>query len=145
MIGPPAYIVELDQTLMDALLAGEDPMLQALRDQYAKAVISGHDFTGVGFFTHFAVRPDVPRVTPRNFDIGDISLDIAGVDSGAMANLAIREGVIDYLEVITYAGDWPENPVLHSISYQSYEPGAPSIFMSSRTRNLDVVRKAWAG
>ncbi|HEU5012366.1 MAG TPA: hypothetical protein VFT66_07470 [Roseiflexaceae bacterium] len=145
MIELPAYIVELDRTLIDALLAGEDTMLQALRGQYAKAVISRHDFTGVGFFTHFTVGPDVPRINPHNFDIGDISLDIVGVDSGVMANLAIREGVIDYLEVITYADDWPENPVLRSISYQSYKPGAPSIFMPLQTRNLDVVRKAWAG
>lgn len=121
----PDHFTELDRTLMDVLLAGDDPILAALRDQYAQATCSGHDYTGVGFFTHFAVSPSARRVSRSTFDIDDIWLDIAGVKSGAMAILAIREGVIDYLEVVTITDEWPENPVLRSVTYQSVSPGSP--------------------
>jgi len=59
--------------------------------------------------------------------------------------LFVRKGVIDFLEVVTIVGDWPADPVLRSITWQSYKAGSPDIFMPSKERNLDVVRKSWAG
>lgn len=117
-----AYLDELSDRLMIRLLAGDDPMLDALRAQYAKAAFSGQTVTGVGFFTSFTVPPDVERVQPLDFDIMDVSLDIVGVRSGGMAILAIRDGVIDYQEVVTHEGASPENPVVRSIAHHSAKP-----------------------
>jgi hypothetical protein len=68
----PTNIVELEGILLDALLVGDDPMLEMLRKQYATTVVSSREFTGVGFFTNFMVAEAAPRVNPPNFDIRDV-------------------------------------------------------------------------
>jgi hypothetical protein len=90
-------IIELEHTLIEALLAGDDPMLEALRKQFAAASVSQRDFTGVGFFSHFKVAKILSPVTPANFDISDVFIEFENAESGAMAVLAVRNGMIDHL------------------------------------------------
>lgn len=142
---PAANLAELSDRLVIMLLAGDDPMLEALRAQYAKASFSGHNVTGVGFFTSFTVALGVARVQPLDFDIMDVSLGIEGVKNGGMAILAIRDGAIDYLEVVTHTGALPENPVIRSITYVTDKPRFENGFSQSRTSNLDLLRKSWKG
>jgi hypothetical protein len=44
-------IVELEQKVMTALLAGDDYVLTTLRNQYTAASVVNRKFSGVGFFT----------------------------------------------------------------------------------------------
>ncbi len=137
-------VTDLENTIIDALLAGDDPILTRLRKQYVASSVESRDFTGVGFFTHFSVSENVPRVEPRSFHIGDIQLEVTGVNGGALALLFIREGTIDFLEVATYVGEWPNKPKLVSISYHSRKPGSEDDFVLSKNRDMAVARKSWA-
>jgi hypothetical protein len=44
----------LESAVLDTLFAGDHPVLAALRTQLARSDVSSREFTGVGFFTHFA-------------------------------------------------------------------------------------------
>jgi hypothetical protein len=135
---------ELDRRILDALVVGDDPVLAHLRQQCEMLSVTSREFSGVGFFTHFAVDDNAPRVEPPNFDIRDVFLEIEGVESGAMAVLFVRDGVIDFLEVVTIAGEWPDDTTLLSISYQRRQPGSRSEFVTSGQRDMTVVREYWA-
>jgi hypothetical protein len=62
---------ELERAVMEALLAGDDPRLAALRKQYATATVRDRQFSGVGFFTDFQVQASIEKATPSNFELGD--------------------------------------------------------------------------
>lgn len=46
----------LEIGVLRLLLAGDDPVLGILREQFNHAELLSHEFTGVGFYTHFAAR-----------------------------------------------------------------------------------------
>lgn len=135
---------DLEQQLMAAFLAGDDLVLATLREQYATAVVTSRDLTGVGFFTHFAVAASAPRVVPSDFIIHDIGVEVAGLEYGASAMLFVRDGLIDFLEVVTHSGEWSDNATLVSIYYYTRKPGTTKEYLiASDTRDLDVTRQAW--
>jgi hypothetical protein len=138
-------LIQLEKILAEALLAGDDPMLEALRAQYATATVSKLNFTGVGFFAEFSVAEHIQRVSPLDFTIGDVFFEFSNSENPAMAMLAIRNGVIDYLEAVTIYGDWPENMELRSISYGTRNPQSPRVWGSSTERDLGLVREFWSG
>jgi len=49
---------ELEQRVMQMLLAGHNPALEALRIQLDSAKVSDRKFTGSGFLTEFQVPTD---------------------------------------------------------------------------------------
>ena len=61
---------QLENAIMEALLAGDDPRIVGLRQQYAAATVKGREFSGVGFFTNFQVPSTAPRVSPPDFELG---------------------------------------------------------------------------
>jgi len=94
--------------LLDALLAGDHPYLSALRLQRSAATPAKREWSTAGEFLTFQVQPDVPRVSPPDFDIHDVHFHMQGVDhpfGGAV--LFIRSGVIDFLETYSYVDDFP--------------------------------------
>lgn len=121
---------------MDWLLAGQDPMLEALRNQYATATVTEREFSGAGFFTSFAVDPSIPKFVPPDFTFGDVHIDLVGLAQGAGAVLFVRDGVVDFLECFTYADDWPPTLQLISIRYGPTVPG-------TEMRDLDWIRRDW--
>jgi hypothetical protein len=129
---------QFEEILMKALLAGADPMLAALRAHYTVAVVTQREFSGVGFVSHFTVSPEAARVTPADFEIQDVFLELQGVENGAMAILFIRGGVLDFLEVVAHTSPWPEQLELHSLYYSSSQKGA-----SPDKRDLDELRRSW--
>lgn len=135
---------DLEQQLMAAFLAGDDLMLAALREQYATAVVADRDLTGVGFFTHFAVAAAAPGVVPSDFIMRDVGVEITGLEYGASAKLFVRDGLIDFLEVVTHSEEWPDDVRLVSIYYYKRKPGtAQAYLIASDVRDLDVTRQAW--
>ncbi len=101
-------IEEFEQIVLGTLLAGDDPMLIALRAQYATAIVTQRNLTGAGLYTHLAIPDETPHVTPADFIIEDVNLDLQGLENGAMAMLFVHDGVIDFLEVYTLTGAWPD-------------------------------------
>ncbi len=112
---------------MEALLAGDDPRIVGLRQQYAAATVKGREFSGVGFFTNFQVPSTAPRVSPPDFELGAHTLlQLDGLKHGAGVVLFVRKGVLDMLEGYTFDEPWPTNPRLLAIERSDEERRAPS-------------------
>ena len=82
-----------------------------LRQQLSCAAVSKREFTGVGFWTKFAlpdgaqVKRDVPDMT-----LQDVHAKLPGLEHGAGFILFIHGGVLTTLEGYTYVDDqWPES------------------------------------
>ncbi len=140
-------INELERRIIDALLLGPDKMLSDLREQCEHASVNSRDYTGVGFFTHLQLPANTRRVAPANFVIGDLFLDVPETEHGADAMLFIREGLVDFLEVVALNGDWPDNPTIRSIDY--WHPQYPiwswKRWIRPRGRDYDYLRRSWVG
>src|SRR5262245_42269279 len=93
---------------MDALLAGEHPILEQLRVQYRAASPVTRELSGAGFFLEFEVPSHVPRVAPPNFELGDLAFELEGLEHEGGAILFVRDGVIRTLEGYSFENSWPE-------------------------------------
>ena len=112
---------------MEALLAGDDPRLAALRKQYATATVRDRQFSGVGFFTDFQVQASIEKTTPSNFELGDhFLLELEGLQHGAGVVLFVRNGVIETLEGYCFGETWPAEPKLRLILRPEENSGASS-------------------
>jgi hypothetical protein len=113
-------LTPLEKAVMDKLLAGEHPILVALRKQLENATISSRSFSGVGFFTHFRVPETIPHVPSPNGRLvfGDVNGEIKGIKHGAGFVLFLDQtGYLDMLEGYTYDDDWPEDTSNFKLSY----------------------------
>ena len=52
---------KLETAVLDLLLAGDEPVLIALRKQLSEALIS-REMTSVGFFLHFELPATIPKL-----------------------------------------------------------------------------------
>ncbi|SRR6266487_5862003 len=104
-------LMPLEAAVLDKLLAKAGEPFDTLREQLAQASVSRREFSGVGFFTNFAIPPDADvRRTPGNAELGPLLADHPQMEHGAGFLLFIREGVICLLEGYSH-GDaaWPED------------------------------------
>ena len=108
---------QLEAKLLALLLGGDQPVLAVLRKQAAVATVIQREFSGVGFFTTFAVPDGVPLANPPSFAGGDVNIQLEDVSHGAGCVLFVRDGKVEMLECYTHAGDqWPERIKLKSLS-----------------------------
>ena len=79
--------------------------------QFEHSSIAVRELSGVGFFSNFLVPPDVPRITPSQFEISVDAELTNGLPVGF--TLFVRDGSISMLEGYVF-GDapWPERPVI---------------------------------
>ena len=69
--------------MLDKLLSKAGEPFDTIRQQLAHASISSRKFSGVGFFTHFAIPWDAPvRRDLRSTELGDVGGKIPGVQDG---------------------------------------------------------------
>jgi hypothetical protein len=105
-----ADLTPLESAVLDKLLAQTGEPFDTIRAQLSHASVSSRKFTGVGFFTHFAIGSDaaVRRDLP-SAELSGVGAEVAGLSDGAGFLLFIRDGVVSFLEGYTY-GDavWPE-------------------------------------
>ena len=106
----PIELRALVHVLMPQLLDGPEETLKILRTQWELASIVKVEYSGVGFFANFIVPQSAKKVEPPNFCGGDAVIQAKGVTNGAGCVLYVEHGFLSYLEVFTYADDWPENP-----------------------------------
>jgi len=99
-----------EKSVLDKLLAGDDPVLEALRGQMRSCRVVGRTFTGCGFFTDLQVEPSVPaaEVPGGTLRIGDVSAKIKGLLHGAGFVLFVENGYLAFLEGYSYDEPWPE-------------------------------------
>jgi hypothetical protein len=119
---------ELENRILEMLLAGDDSFLGALRSQLDCASIEKREFTGHGFFTHFQVPDHVPRLpNTKQFVIGDVHGELSGVLCGFL--LFVTNGVVNFLEGFVYGDDqWPTAFTSQRLYYMRHSaPGSPSL------------------
>jgi hypothetical protein len=107
----------LERQIMGMLLAGAHPTLVTLRQQYAVARVVHRDHSGVGVFTHFDVPTEAPRTEPANFSFGDLQFQLEGTENPGSGVLFVRNGCLKTLELWNWSDDWPEVPVIRSVTY----------------------------
>ena len=112
---------ELEEAVMEMLLAGENPILEGLREQFANAKFEDRELTGVGFFCYFRVPDHAKRLSAEtNFVLNDVNAEIPGLKNGAGFLLFIRNGCIQALEGYTVEEDWPETIEGFELHYHSF-------------------------
>jgi hypothetical protein len=65
--------------------------------------------TGVGFFTHFSAAETAPRAQPANLEIGDVFIEVEGLEARAGWILFIRVGTTAFPDVPSIVDSWPKN------------------------------------
>jgi len=130
---------QLERQVFELLLAGEDPMLNSLRQQFRLSRIISRLYTGVGYYLTIDVphkRTEVvefSNVKP-SFCFGDVDGVLTIGDYQQMIGflLWVENGYIDQLEVYTYGGEkWPDKFDKFRVSYMD-DP-----------RNFASLRRNW--
>ena len=112
---------EFEVQVMTALLAGDDPVLEALRRQYAASTVSGREKTATGFITRFDVPQGVPPIERKLLHLDDLQLQLAGTATPADASVRVHNGRLRSLECFVYDGAFPESPVIEAAWYYGTE------------------------
>jgi hypothetical protein len=110
---------EFEQQVLDKLLAGDHPVLDALRAQAERARLTRREYTGVGFFCDFDVPSDAaPLPTQSDFHVGDVNASLDGLKYGAGFVLYVRNRRLAMLEGYTYEEPWPQKVHNLKLTYQ---------------------------
>jgi len=137
-----------ERQILDFLLAGDLAPLPGLRTQLAHASVIERKYTGVGVFTDMKVPSDIPSVQPANFELGDASYELDGVQDGGGVVLFVRDGRLTTLEVFNWTDDWPTQPRLTSLSYLVPDgppgPRGGQSLKPSPTRDFDALARELA-
>jgi hypothetical protein len=90
------------------LLSSASPQHAVLRAQLHVSTLHAVEFTGVGLFARFQCPDSVTRVTQRRAIGGDVSIELPELAHGAGGLISVNDGVIDFVEIYTNAGEpWP--------------------------------------
>jgi len=106
-----------ERQVMDALLAGDHPFLELLRNQLAAVQVSERTVTDEGFLLKFAVPSAHRAADVPNLMIDDVAFEVFGLVGPAYTVLWIRRGLLDELECYGASDHWPEFPVIERIFY----------------------------
>ncbi len=125
---------DFERQVMAALLAGDDPLLEALREQYAAATVRDRDVTATGFVTRFDVPASAPAVDRKLLHLDDLQVQLAGASTPADTSVHVHNGRLKSLECFVYDGTFPESPEIQSAWYYGTEkyPGITKELLAER-------------
>ena len=105
------HFYPLEEQVMQQLLTGDDERLEILREQSKFATVKERKMTGVGFFLHFDIPANIPRLSGHPDLLIDrgLTAKIEGLNYEAGFVLWVADGAIDQLEGYSVAEDWPEH------------------------------------
>jgi hypothetical protein len=113
-------IEQFERLVMNALLAGDHPLLAALREQYEKSTPKRERSTN-GFVTRFDVPAEVPPIDRKLLHLDDLQVQLEGAPAPVDTSLRIHNGRIRSLECFVYDGEFPEAPNVTSAWYYGTE------------------------
>jgi hypothetical protein len=108
---------EFERQVMNGLLAGDDPLLETLRRQYAEATVRGREMTATGFVTRFEVPGHVPAIDRKLLHLDDLQVEIEGAKTPADTSVHVHNGKLRSLECFVYDGTFPAEPVIKAAWY----------------------------
>ncbi|HYC58583.1 MAG TPA: hypothetical protein VEK79_03375 [Thermoanaerobaculia bacterium] len=125
---------EFEHAVMTALLAGGDPLLTSLREQYAAAAVRDREKTTTGFITRFDVPSNVKPIERKLLHLDDLQVQLAGATTPADTSVHVHNGRLRSLECFVYEGTFPEAPVIEAAWYYGTEkfPGITPELMAER-------------
>lgn len=108
----------LETAVLNALLAGNHPVLATMREQLKHASVKSRDYTGVGFYTEFSVPTEVERASAlERLVFGDVHATVPGLEAGVGFVLYIEQGLLHVLEGYTFDEPWPQEVQSFSLAY----------------------------
>ncbi|MGZ5444304.1 MAG: hypothetical protein ACXW5U_27565 [Thermoanaerobaculia bacterium] len=125
---------EFERAVMAGLLAGDDPLLKILREQYAAASVRGRERTATGFVTRFDVPPTVAPIDRKLLHLDDLQIEIEGARTPADTSVHVHNGRLRSLECFVYDGTFPDEPAIKAAWYYGTEkhPGITAELMAER-------------
>lgn len=109
---------DFEKQIVTALLAGDDPVLETLREQYAAASVRGREVTADGFTTWFDVPASAPAVEDEDtLHLDDLQVELEGGDAPVDTALEVAKGRLRSLQVSAYGGAFPSSPVIKAAWY----------------------------
>ena len=135
----------LGETVLEMLLAGDDPVLAALRAQTAVARVVRRERTKVGFFEIFEVPQGSPRLDSlADFVLDDVAAELEGVEGVARFLLSICDGSLDFLEGAMLGSRWPASPRIHRLYYLRPSTSGGNVIVETGSRDLAALRARWS-
>jgi hypothetical protein len=114
-------IEEFEQEVMSALLAGDDPVLDALRAQFAAATVRDREINSTGFVTRFEIPASIPPIPRKLLHLDDLQVQLAGAKSPVDTALNVHNGRLRSLECFVYDGTFPAAPEIEAAWYYGTE------------------------
>ncbi len=114
-------IEEFEKQVMTGLLAGDDPVFEALRKQYAAATVRDREMNSTGFVTRFDVPASVPAIERKLLHLDDLQLEIDGAKTPVDTALNVHNGRLRSLECFVYQGTFPAEPAIRAAWYYGTE------------------------
>lgn len=125
---------EFERQIMRALLAGDDPLLVALREQYDVATVRDRERTASGFVTRFEVPASAPAIERKLMHLDDLQVELEGASTPAETSVHVHNGRLRSLECFVYEGGFPESPEIRAAWFYGTKrfPGITPELLSER-------------
>ncbi len=100
-----AFIHDILMSLLDG-----DDYYKAIRPQINFISDDSYEFTGVGVFVSFIYIDEIfkHKIKDENIILTGVEIKSSELEIGATATLFFKDGIIDYLEIWSYCGEYPE-------------------------------------
>lgn len=127
-------IEEFEAQVMAGLLAGNDPLLAALRKQYDAATVRGRERTSTGFVTRFEIPASAPAIDRKLLHLDDLQVELEGAHTPADTSVHVHNGRLRSLECFVYEGAFPDEPRIKAAWYYGTKkyPGITAALMAER-------------
>ena len=127
-------VEEFEREVISALLAGDDPILAALRKQYAAATVRDREKTASGFITRFEIPANVAPIERKLLHLDDLQVQLAGTTTPAEVSVHVHKGRLSSLECFVYDGAFPESPEIAAAWFYGTEkfPGITPELLAQR-------------
>jgi hypothetical protein len=114
-------VEEFERQVIEALLAGDDPILATLRAQYAAATVREREKSDTGFVTRFDVPSSVPAIERKLLHLDDLQVQLQGASTPAETSVHVHKGRLSAFECFVYDGVFPDAPVIQSAWFYGTE------------------------
>ena len=140
----PELLNNLESAVLEMLLRGDQPVLEALRVQLQKSTVASRQNTGAGFFADFLIPDDAPRAPGKeNFVLGDVSAEIDDLEHGAGFLLFIRNGKLDFLEGYSFDEPWPAEVGKFKLQYLVVGT-IKTQYVTRNERDFSALSREWS-
>src|SRR5205807_6062060 len=139
----PAPLLELEREATNMLLAGDHPVLEALRQQWRKATVVRRSYGWSGGHVELSMPQEVPTIGDARFvTISDVRADIHFLERPATFSAFVVDGRLDGLTCNIGAVEWPDPLLVKRLYYVRRDETADDA-LEVTERDLDWFRERW--